>query len=978
MKIEGVVNMIHKNGNLLDRTVTLPLKQTPLYKELINNNNSVIINKNVIEDEQNNADSNDDNNNDFDSHESKYFKCPICQSDDFSTIDFLDDHVKNLHPNYKPSCKDCGEVFASLKLLTSHSIMHVTDGSTTRNPINLKILNFLENKNSFYQKFTESIEISQSYRCNFCSEHFTGAHFMAHWKQCKHFQSDDSNSKLSKEDFENEDVKSNFLAGLNLQSKPDSLNSSDTESNRSLRSEKTDEDTSKTPSKLITAIHNATATYSKQAMFFGTEDDKNYNHEEEDDDPFKVEVRDMKRRGEFPCRICKKIFRNLRALKGHARIHISGNRGMRPYECNICSFSTTDKSIVIRHIRNHNGDHPYKCQLCYSTFTTKANCERHLRNAHRKTSREDIKKLLLDLNNKPQNNSSVNFRNKLQSLLTTGLVKVDEKDELRTKFAPIEFYKVKCQNEHVEEDEKSAHNLSFSDRMEQKSEGDDSNNSNDSNNNTNSSNSAAKKLDEYHQQIPLLKPSSYKYANFSVVNFLDLSMRPEKKLYESNSKMCNDVRVGVSPVVLRDNGFIQLPPYENQFKQSDSDIEEPLDLSVDILDLSKKKENMDEVESGAEDLTVKNREYESASSVCKNLPQPHPVFYDKNDRYGFTSNPVMQNLSTLFVPNMNLPSGFSVPKTDPEDDIHNAKIRPLIFGQLVANAAEHYDNIRQNVTPFVDYKKVNCIVQQSEERDEKANEKFDAKFKDAVTVIKPRTNKSSTIKMVMKDGVLVEKQKQRRYRTEKPFSCAYCSGRFTLRSNMDRHVKQQHPGFWRQRQRGGSGRSQRNKSKDESMESISVKSESQVSQPEELQDIDGSAIEKRSHDASDVDIDDEIGYKTNKKYKRDEQNENVDDDDEDEEELVIDEEIRDQEMTEEKIDIISNMNSKKDIIKEENPDLASVRSLLDNVSTQTFSQYFRNEEDANNKHEDNSEEDEEGLVAGSSSEGNGSGGEENR
>ena len=51
---------------------------------------------------------------------------------------------------------------------------------------------------------------------------------------------------------------------------------------------------------------------------------------------------------------------------------------------------------------------------------------------------------------------------------------------------------------------------------------------------------------------------------------------------------------------------------------------------------------------------------------------------------------------------------------------------------------------------------------------------------------------SADYKMVIKNGVLMRKQKQKRYRTEKPFACSHCGERFTLRSNMDRHVKQQH------------------------------------------------------------------------------------------------------------------------------------------------------------------------------------------
>lgn len=59
---------------------------------------------------------------------------------------------------------------------------------------------------------------------------------------------------------------------------------------------------------------------------------------------------------------------------------------------------------------------------------------------------------------------------------------------------------------------------------------------------------------------------------------------------------------------------------------------------------------------------------------------------------------------------------------------------------------------------------------------------------------KERSDSESDYKMVIKNGVLMKKQKQRRYRTERPYECEKCSARFTLRSNMERHVKQQHAG----------------------------------------------------------------------------------------------------------------------------------------------------------------------------------------
>lgn len=66
-----------------------------------------------------------------------------------------------------------------------------------------------------------------------------------------------------------------------------------------------------------------------------------------------------------------------------------------------------------------------------------------------------------------------------------------------------------------------------------------------------------------------------------------------------------------------------------------------------------------------------------------------------------------------------------------------------------------------------------------------------------------RISSPGPVKMVIKNGVLMPKQKQRRYRTERPFACDHCSARFTLRSNMERHIKQQHPQYWAQRQRSG-------------------------------------------------------------------------------------------------------------------------------------------------------------------------------
>ena len=59
--------------------------------------------------------------------------------------------------------------------------------------------------------------------------------------------------------------------------------------------------------------------------------------------------------------------------------HVRGHLGLSPYKCNLCSYSSADKSTLIRHLRTHNGERPFQCLVCDFAFTTKANCERHVR-----------------------------------------------------------------------------------------------------------------------------------------------------------------------------------------------------------------------------------------------------------------------------------------------------------------------------------------------------------------------------------------------------------------------------------------------------------------------------------------------------------------------------------------------------------------------------------------------------------------------
>ncbi|XP_013113548.1 zinc finger protein 236 [Stomoxys calcitrans] len=659
--------------------------------------------------------------------------CPVCNDDEFSDVMALDQHMDAKHPEIPAKCTHCGVIFRSHHQLSIHPC--------SADDVKPQVV--VDHPSTPRQRKLSEHSVGHSPQDHSPDDHEHNADQRRRQELFQHVElknmmsrTHTPSSSYHNLDLAEDDIKSEPSAGH------DSKDLADIQSILNMTS-------SSSTSNFLKNFEQSVNTPSSQFSY-----DRD---EEEAQDVFTAEFRKMKLRGEFPCKLCTAVFPNLRALKGHNRVHLSEVGPAGPFRCNMCPYTICDKAALVRHMRTHNGDRPYECAVCNYAFTTKANCERHLRNRHAKTTRDEVKRAIIY---HPSEDSSCDDPTKKQHLFSSPDIEDD-----------IEFYQQPGRRDS---------STPVSHLKEMLTSGTD------------------------NHASP--KPAKIQVKNLN--EMLDKS---------TSSSGYND-------------------SYDKQLSEKSATV--AIDMSMDVLDLSKKptgRTNAQKPNETNDEMPHPLMQKEENISIgplmpssvdeASTLEKQQQLLMGQQPWLNDTAQYLQQLYRNLLFPQLN---PFLMPNSPfmPQNMADFQKLAPFFRTMLGTTAgttlppSADLDKATSSAPPTANLPPISPMMTEKSSSVSMASPKagllspnpshlsiprhvVNGSLSTQTPHLPPTILSNGPVKMVLKNGVFMPKQKQRRYRTERPFACEHCSARFTLRSNMERHVKQQHPQYYAQRQRSG-------------------------------------------------------------------------------------------------------------------------------------------------------------------------------
>lgn len=434
--------------------------------------------------------------------------------------------------------------------------------------------------------------------------------------------------------------------------------------------------------------------------------------------------------------------------------------------------------------RTHNGDRPYECALCNYAFTTKANCERHLRNRHAKATRDEIKRAIIY---HPSEDSSCDDPHKKMAM-----------------FAATDFGASPLPDADMLVNHHSHHQQPSRDHSRDSKE-----------NRTSTPVSHLKEmLMPNVLSSPTMVPMLPKHSSSP------LSLSQQQQMHKIQVKSLEKLIKNGEEVVVRPH------------------VVEKMVVS-DALDLTKKGEAEKIVDRPVSPLPAQM----AAAAAMAGMPFMDMALLKKQEELLLAQQQLFKEAMPKlgpaqyfqelyrnflfpgafpFMPFFGAPNGGPVVPGVPASAEETAPIMPnpmldiknfMQSKEANAATAAMMSGGSALLNPAAFFSPNSMLPNQlaqtpTQQQPLKPQMKSPEIPNDLMKTLQmPGTptgaSQGGSVKMVIKNGVLMPKQKQRRYRTERPFACEHCSARFTLRSNMERHIKQQHPQYWAQRQRSG-------------------------------------------------------------------------------------------------------------------------------------------------------------------------------